>query len=672
MISHRIEGPSRADTVGQTPRRPRALRRLLLAAAALSTTANAGPPEQPEIGARSKPVITVDGLRFHDLSGDGALTPYEDWRLAPDDRARDLLARMTLREKAGLMMHGTPPTADGSFRGDWDVEGMRAPIEQAQIRFFIHRMTGEAGRMAQLNNAAQEIAEGTRLGIPLTFSSDTRNTLREVNGVSVAPAGFTRWPEAMGLAAIGDLDLIRSLSDIARREYRAIGIRMALSPQADLFTEPRWFRGNASFGDDAATVSPMVAAFIEGYQGSRDGLQPDGVATVVKHWIGYGAQVDGLDSHNPYGKEMALTETTLAEHVRAFEGAFEVRAAAVMPTYSVPAPGLTIDGQPVEPVAVGFNRQLLEGLLRDRYGFAGAVISDWLITSDCAADCLAGTFDTSRLGMPWGVEHLSGPERFAKAIAAGEDQFGGVMDTDVVVGIVEEGLVTEERIDQSVLRLLTIVFQLGLFENAYLDPANSRAAVGAPESLVLGMAAQQRSMVLLENRAALLPLAHSRGMKAWLHGVEPSAAREKGFVPVDDLAKAQVALIRIAAPFTSHPAYFFGASAHEGPLAITPDSQDYRIIAQAKAAGVPVVVNVYLDRPAVLSAIRPMADVLLGDFGVTDAAFLDIVTGRAAPEGRLPVELPASDQAVEQQRPDLPSDTERPLYARGYGLRFTR
>jgi beta-glucosidase len=646
----------------------------LLVATALPVLAAAAPaasPAQPDIGARAKPAITVDGLRFHDLSGDGSLEPYEDWRLSPEARASDLVSRMTLREKVGMMMHGTPPTADGSFRGDWNVEGMRPAIEKDQVRFFIHRMSGDVETMARLNNAAQQVAEGTRLGIPLTFSSDTRNTLREVLGVSVAPAAFTRWPEAMGLAAIGDLDLVRRLSDVARREYRAIGIRMALSPQADLFTEPRWFRGNATFGDDPRTVSPMVAAFIEGYQGGPDGLKSDGVATVVKHWAGYGAQVDGLDSHNPYGKRMALTNASLQNHLRAFTGAFKVHAAAVMPTYSVPAPGLTIDGKPVEQVAIGFNKPMLADLLRGRFGYDGAVISDWLITEDCPAECRNGTFDVHKLGMPWGVEDLTKEQRFAKAIGAGVDQFGGVMDTDIVVKVVEDGLVPESRIDASAGRMLKIVFELGLFENAYLDPARSRRDVGTPASLALGIEAQHRSMVLLQNRDAFLPLKRPAGMRAWLYGVKPETARAQGLLPVDDVKQAQIALIRIATPFTSHPGYFFGASAHEGPLTVAPGSKDYEPIASAQAAGVPAVVDVYLDRPAVLTAIRPMAAALIGNYGVTDQAFLDVVTGKAHPEGHLPIELPSSDAEVAAQHSDLPSDTRHPLYPKGFGLKFS-
>ncbi|MED5546925.1 MAG: glycoside hydrolase family 3 N-terminal domain-containing protein [Pseudomonadota bacterium] len=652
------------------PRLTAGLSSLALATGALASAH--GSSSQPQIAARSKPVITVDGQSFHDLSGDGRLQPYEDWRLSAEERARDLVARMTLREKAGLMMHGTPPTADGSFRGNWDVEGMRAAIEADDIRFFIHRMSGDVKEMAQLTNAAQEIAEGTRLGVPLVFSSDSRNTLREVLGVSVAPKAFTRWPEALGLSAIGDLDLIRDLSRIAAREYKAIGIRMALSPQADLFTEPRWFRGNATFGDRPEQVAPMVQAYIEGFQGGPDGLQRGGVATVVKHWGGYGAQVDGLDSHNPYGKYMKLTDATLAQHLAAFEGAFKVHSAAVMPTYSLPAPGLTVNGTPVEPVGVGFNRQLLDESLRGQHGFEGFVMSDWLITADCPDACLKGTFDVDKLGMPWGVEDLTVPERFAKGIEAGIDQFGGVMETDVVVDLVRSGALDETRVDRSARRIAKVMFQLGLFENAYVDAEASAQQVGTDDARALALDAQHRSVVLLENKGGILPLAPASARRAWLVGVDADAARLAGFTPVEAPEQADVALLRLAAPFTSHPDYFFGSSAHEGPLTMGPGDPGYEAVAKAHAAGIAIIADIYLDRPAVLTPVQPMVDALMGDYGITDAAFLDIVTGRARPEGKLPVELPRSDAAVAAQRGDVPSDSVDPLYPQGFGMELRR
>ena len=447
---------------------------------------------------------------------------------------------------------------------------------------------------------------------------------------------------------------------------------MALSPQADLATEPRWFRGNATFGDRAATVSPMVQAFIEGYQGGPNGVQPGGVATVVKHWAGYGAQVAGLDSHNPYGKYMQLDNASLDQHFSAFEGAFAVKSAGVMPAYSIPVSGLTVNGEPVEPVSVGFSRQLLEDSLRGRFGFEGFVMSDWLITADCPIECREGTFDVNLLGMPWGVEHLSVDERFAKGINAGIDQFGGVMDTEVIVRLVDQGLVSQERVDLAATRILEPMVRLGLFENAYVDVALSPSQVGTPEALALGLGAQHRSMVLLKNTQDLLPLDPQATPRAWLHGVEAEAARAAGFVPVDTLAQADIALVRGEAPYSTHPDYFFGSSAHEGPLTLGPGNPDYEAVMEAWRAGVPVVADIYADRPPVLTLVEPYVAAMFVDYGVTDQAFLDIVTGSARPEGRLPVELPSSDAQVVAQQPDLPSDTTDPLYESGFGMSYAR
>jgi beta-glucosidase len=624
-------------------------------------------PSQPEIGARARPVLTLAGLRFHDLNGDGTLQPYEDWRNPVERRVDDLLGRMTAEEKVGLMLHGTPPTIGNEFRGRWDIARMRPLIANLQVRFFIHRMSTDVGEMADLANQAQAVAEGTRLGIPLTFSSDSRNTIREVQGVSVAPAQFSRWPEALGLAAIGDVALVRRLAAIAAQEYRAIGIRMALSPQADLATEPRWFRGNATFGDDPAKVSAYVEAYVEGFQAGSTGLHRGSVATVVKHWAGYGAQPDGLDAHNPYGQTIRLSNAAFADHLRAFNGALRARVSGVMPTYARPEPGLTIGGRPAEPVGAGFSRQMLHDLLRRDRGFDGMIVTDWKVTDDCPAECRTGTFDVDKIGMPWGVEGLGKSDRFAKAINAGVDQFGGVMDADVLRGMVRDGRLSQTRLDESARRILRQTFALGLFENAYVDPAAARALVGAPASTTVALDAQRRSFVLLENRGGLLPLKATTGRKVWLWKVDRTLVEARGLTVVERPEDADLAILRIAAPFTSRPAYFFGSSAHEGPLSYPSDNADRQAVERAAAAGVPTIVDVYLDRPAILTDIRPHATALLGNFGVTDAALLDVIAGRGKPEGRLPVELPSSDAAVERQRPDLAADIYRPLYRRGYG-----
>lgn len=621
---------------------------------------------QPELGVRTVRLLQVDGLRFKDLNHNGHLDPYEDWRLTPAARAADLTARMSLHEKAGLMMHASPPTVGGGLRADWVLPGIAPMIRDQDIRFFIHRVSSDyAGALAETTNAVQAIAEDTRLGIPVTISSDPRNHFQTTFGLSVAAGTFSQWPETTGLAAIGDVELVRRFGQIASSEYRAIGIRMALSPMADLASEPRWPRISGTFGDDPAIVSAMVGAYIEGFQGGKSGLHGRSVATVVKHWVGYGAQPDGWDAHNPYGRDIVFPGGRFQDHIDAFEGAFKAHVAGVMPTYARAPEGLMIDGQSAERVAAGFSRQMITELLRGRYGFQGVVLSDWKITDDCLEDCLAGTLDHERVGMPWGVETLSKAERFAKAIDAGVDQFGGVADTDIVVQLVASGRIKQARLDQSVERLLAQTFELGLFENPYVDPEQARQVVGSAAHKAEALDAQRRSFVLLENHDNALPLT-ARAQKVWLWKVSADEARARGFIVVDDPADADVALVRMAAPFTNHPAYFFGQRHHEGSLDFPLDNPDLLALKRASAKA-PTIVSVYLDRPAILTQVQPLARALIGEFGASDVAFFDFVTGATIPQARLPFELPSSMDEVEAQLPDAGSDTAHPLYPRGAG-----
>ncbi|GAB7196953.1 hypothetical protein OS31_34840 [Dickeya oryzae] len=202
---------------------------------------------------RGAPLIKVNGLTFKDLNRDGKLNPYEDWRLPAAERAADLVSRMTLAEKAGVMMHGSAPTA-GSVTGagtQYDLNAAKTMIADRYVNSFITRLSGDnPAQMAEENNKLQQLAEATRLGIPITISTDPRSSFQSLVGVSVSVGKFSKWPETLGLAAIGDEELVRRFADIVRQEYRAVGITEALSPQADLATEPRWPRIDGTFGED--------------------------------------------------------------------------------------------------------------------------------------------------------------------------------------------------------------------------------------------------------------------------------------------------------------------------------------------------------------------------------------------------------------------------------------
>ncbi|MET0404993.1 MAG: glycoside hydrolase family 3 N-terminal domain-containing protein [Cystobacter sp.] len=618
-------------------------------------------------------VIEKEGLRFKDLNKNGEVEPYEDWRLSPEERARDLVGRMTLLEKAGVMMHGTAPTLVEAGVTRYDLTGAARMISEKGVNSFITRLPGDARFLAEQNNALQELAESSRLGIPATLSTDPRNHFQFTLGATVAPGGFSQWPEALGFAALGDEALMRRFGDIARREYRAVGLHVALSPQADLATEPRWGRIHGTFGEDAELAGKLVRAYIEGFQNGADGVARDGVVAVVKHWVGYGAAKDGWDSHNAYGKYATFPGNNLGYHVKPFEGAFAAKVGGVMPTYSI-LEGASWDGQPLEPVGAGFSKQLLTDMLRGQYGFEGVILSDWLITSDCDEACLNGappgqTPSFVGFGTPWGVEHLSKVERFAKGVHAGLDQFGGVEESQVLVDAVLAGRVTEARLDESVHRILVQKFRQGLFEDPYVDVERAGLVVGNASFQDEATEAQRRSLVLLENKDQLLPLG-AGVRKVYLHGIDGTVAAGYGLTVVATPGEADVAILRTVAPFeVLHPQYVFGLRQHEGSLAFEDGHPDYEVI-KSVSARVPTLVTVYLDRPAILTNVKDKVGALLGDFGVSDAALLDVLTGRASPQGRLPFELPSSMAEVEAQRSDMPHDTAHPLYPIFFGRTY--
>lgn len=624
---------------------------------------------QPALTTESAPLLNEDGYEFKDLNRDGALNPYEDWRLGSAARAQDLVSRMTLAEKAGTVLHGSM-SAFGS--DSYDMAHARRLILDANIGSVITRLASDAELLAGENNKLQALAEQRRLGIPLTISTDPRSHFNDLGGASSSAGSFSQWPETLGLAAIGDAELVRQFADIARQEYRAVGIVQALSPMADLATEPRWPRVSGTFGEDAEMAGEMVGAYIQGFQNGSSGLNSSAVATVVKHWVGYGAAKDGHDSHSYFGRFAAFPGDNFEYHIKPFENAFAANTSGVMPTYSI-LEKLVYDGVAVEQVGAGFSRFLLTDLLRNRHGFDGVVLSDWGITRDCNAICMNGEVDGQiqtfeHMSTAWGVIELSQQERYAMALNAGIDQFGGVEAPQPIVDAVQTGMVTEARLDESVYRILLQKFDLGIFEDPFVDVERAVEVVGRESFLTQAEAAQARALVLLENKNEVLPLTAAE-QKVFLSGVDAQAATEAGLLVVADIADADFALIRADAPFEQpHQNYVFGRRHHEGSLAFLPGNPDYEII-KAASPQVPTIVAVFLDRPAVLTAIQDV-DVLIGEFGVSDKVLLEVLLGEANPQGRLPVELPSSMQAVAEQNEDVPYDSDAPLYPFGFGLRY--
>jgi beta-glucosidase len=214
---------------------------------------------------------TKTGFRFRDLNKNGRLDPYEDPRRPIAERVEDLLSQMSIAEKAGLMFHAVALVASDGSLDPPDDGFMTTSItemvsERLMNHFNVHALPSPRLSVAWYNQV-QALAENSRLGIPVTISSDPRHAFSHNPLASLMSGSFSQWPEPIGLAATGDPALVEAFGDIARQEYLALGIRVALHPMADLATEPRWARINGTFGEDASLSSLMTAAYIRGFQG---------------------------------------------------------------------------------------------------------------------------------------------------------------------------------------------------------------------------------------------------------------------------------------------------------------------------------------------------------------------------------------------------------------------
>jgi len=464
--------------------------------------------------------------------------------------------------------------------------------------------------------------------------------------VSFAASSFSQWPETLGLAAVDDLELIRRFADIARQEYVAVGIRAALHPQIDLATEPRWGRQAGTFGHDAHRVSEYVTAYLQGFQG--DTLGPDSVACVTKHFPGGGPQRDGEDPHFPYGREQVYPGGQFDYHLEPFRAAVAAGTAGMMPYYGMPV-GLTLDGKPVEEVGFGYNHAIITGLLREQLGYQGVVVTDWELVLDnhVGAQVLPAR--------AWGVEHLDPTDRMLKIIDAGCDQFGGEECVDVLLGLVRDQRVSEQRIDESARRLLLVKFRLGLFDDPFVDEDAAAEIVGRSDFVEAGFTAQARSVTVLEDHD-LLPLAG--GLRVYAENVSEEAVAQLGTV-VSDPVQADVAIVRLTAPFEPRDDLFLERWFHQGSLEFPPGLV-YRMAALGSATK--LIIDVNLDRPAILTPLVEHCAALVVTFGTSDRALVAALTGAVPPSGTLPMEIPRSMDAIRASRTDVPSDTVDPVY----------
>ena len=613
------------------------------------------------IGAEA-PTLYTGGFTFRDLNKNGKIDIYEDRRAALEARVDDLLKQMTLEEKAGCMfitMAGMNP--DGALQEtqspfnpiSFILESNSTLVLAKKMNHVNTLQSPSPEAMVNWHNSIQKLAEQTRLGIPVTVATDPRHGVPNAPGASIYTPFFSKWCSSLGLAATGDTNLVRAFGDIARQEYLALGFRLSLSPMADLATEPRWGRINGTFGEDAALAARMTKAYILGFQG--DSITHTSVECMVKHFSGGGPQLDGNDAHFPPGKQR-YTGNNFAYHLIPFEqGAFPAHAAQVMPYYGIPV------GQTSEDVGFGYNKDIITGLLRNKYHFDGIVCTDWGLVSDAT---LLGI--TIKPASAHGVEKLSQLERVAKIINAGCDMLGGEALPEVVVKLVKTGTISESRIDSSVRRILREKFKLGLFDDPYINQASVNV-LNSTAFAKKGIEAQQKSLVLLKNDQNILPLAGNK--KVYLQGFNDQEVKPYQS-QITDLQNADVCILKINTPKNVVPGtYILQRIFNLGSLAFNEKEEaDILKIIRSK----PTIVVVNLQRPAVIPAINAESKALVADFSSQDNVILDLIFGKFSPQGHLPFELPSSMEAVLQQKEDLPYDSKNPLYPFGFGLSYNK
>jgi beta-glucosidase len=601
-------------------------------------------------------VLISDDFTYRDLNKNQQLDIYEDVRQPAVLRLDNLLGQMTLEEKVGQMMHPAitikPDFALLAFHfamGRVDIDA--AEIFDKHISHFNFYGAPTPLEIAEKLNRLQKIAARTRLGIPLTISSDPLHEAASGGIAAFSVKGFSGWPSQLGFAAARDIDLVKRFGEIASAEYRAVGLRTALHPMADLATEPRWARNFGTFGSNAQLSAEMTNAYMLGFQGTT--LTDKSVMTMVKHFPGGGPQEFGLDAHLPSGKRQVYPGDNFDYHVEPFKKAIDNGLRVIMPYYGIP-----ID-QTDENVAMGFNKMILTDLLRDELGFTGVVCTDWGIVSSRA----------------WGVEGMSVRERYKKSIDAGVDQYGGENDPAHIIDLVRSGELSEARIDQSVRRILLNKFELGLFEQSLVDEDAIPALIRTPQYLAAGLEAQRKSIVLLNNKMAdtvALPLAE--GTKIFVDGLDADQAKLYGTL-VDSADQADVVVLYLPTIFNGNQAPGSDELMDQFLSTILPDDNlafSAAVLDKAKvySENARLITVVDLNRPAILTELNQLSDGLIGTFGVYDSVLFEMIFGQFSPQGKLPFEIPSSMAAVMAQKEDLPDDSVAPTFIFGHGLSY--
>jgi beta-glucosidase len=640
--------------------------------------------KQPSLGYRSAKLINIGKLQFKDLNKNGKLDPYEDWRLSNDTRAKNLLSQMSVEQKVGFMLISTTrlkndrsfdtqrstDTISSDFNEEDQVQSMnmftRKPlplpmmmaagttkgVTQFHLRHFILRANASTATTAAWANKLQALCEADGLGIPAIVASNPRNHITKDAsiGLSVGTTTFSTWPGELGLSATRDLKLIREFADIARQEWASVGLRKGYMYMADLATEPRWQRVEGTFGENAEWVGKMMHEIVIGFQGTK--LSTSSVALTTKHFPGGGAGVGGQDPHFSWGKYEHFPGNMFHNNLIPFKAAIKAGTSSIMPYYSIP------QGTKYEEIAYAYNKPVITGLLRDSLGFKGIINSD------------TGPIEM----MPWGAENLSIKERYKKTLEAGVNLYSGSADPTPLLETVKSGMVDIKLVDNSVYRLLMEKFELGLFENPYVDENKAVAFVGNPALQAKADIAMRKSIVLLRNENNQLPIKQKTKVYFESYFQKRGAATASNvFQPLKNnheiiFVKTPEEADMILLWITPGSKSLFESNGSPIYLSLSKNAVDINYI-NALVAKKPTILAVNYTNPWVIDEIynektkQHFAGVL-ATFGTTNDALLDIITGKFKPSGKMPFTTPISEDQAQQQLSDVPGY----LKGKQYGL----
>ena len=612
------------------------------------------------LSAKAPKIILKEGSKYRDLNRNGKIDIYEDNNFSAEQRAADLLSKMSLEEKVGQMFHPPISLKGGAISEIMNLasgkgDSTESLILNKHISHFNLYGSPSPLELSKKLNYLQRVSEKSRLAIPLTISSDPIHEVPRGGGIAAfSLKGFSKWPSQLGFAATRDSQTIKEFAEIAGKEYLAVGIRTALHPMSDLATEPRWARNFGTFGSNANLSSEFTKAYMDGFQGKR--IDKKSVLTMVKHFPGGGPQEDGLDPHLYSGRNQIYPGDNFNYHLKPFEEAINNGLKVIMPYYGIP-----ID-QTSENIAMAYNKDILTDLLREKLGFNGVICTDWGIIS----------------GRHWGVDNLSIKERYKKSIDAGVDQYGGESSPKYILDLVKDNEITEERINFSVKKILINKFELGLFDEPFVDEQSVIKKVGIEPYINKGILAQKKSVVLLKNdkndNKNVLPL--SKGVKVFSDGFDKSILKNYCEI-IDNPKDSDFILLQLRTVFNGNQPSGIDRPIDNFLSKMFPNNDlnyDDEILSKIKkySSTNKLITVVDLNRPAILTEIEKLSHGLIAVFGVFDEVVLEIIFGDFNPIGKLPFDIPSSMKEVNKQLSDVPDDTRNPIFKYGHGLSYSK